>query len=446
MTSNIDSRGFHIAWSEVNSQSPFNNETYYARALSNDNDPTVWYDYKEVTDESGVTGWQPTIALSASKVHVGFYQEYTPYFKVRDYNWQTQTWTASNGSSVSPLRVYSISSAVVGNTVHMIARANDPFARPYKISHFKRDVDGTTWTLVTDRVGDDFYDNNAWPPQIVSTADGKLHIFYDKYGSSEGCYHRIFDGTSWSANQAPSDMGGFVNAFPIAVGNDIYYSRMAYTDFDIGYRQYDAAPIKPQNLRITNTSSGPIQLAWAANPEPDISLYQVWRNVVNEGSGWQSIATTTSTSYTDQDYMYAFNFGNERLQYKIRAKDNSNNLSVYSDIASTTGEPNFRTPQGEQQATEQVATEVPTTTALQPNYPNPFNPTTTIRFTIQDVGFTTLKVYDILGREVATLLSEVKNPGTYDVLFDGTNLTSGMYFVRLTVQEKVFTQRISLMK
>jgi hypothetical protein len=74
--------------------------------------------------------------------------------------------------------------------------------------------------------------------------------------------------------------------------------------------------------------------------------------------------------------------------------------------------------------------------AVQPRHNHP----------IHDAGFTTLKVYDVLGREVATLLSAVKAPGNYDVHFDGSNLTSGMYFVRLTVQEKVFTQRISQMK
>ncbi len=206
------------------------------------------------------------------------------------------------------------------------------------------------------------------------------------------------------------------------------------------------SPSKPQNLRITNTSAGPIQLAWNANTEPDLSSYEVWRNDLTLQTGWQSIATTTSTSYTDQDYIWASTWGNDQLQYKIRAKDSTNNLSVYSDIASTTAEPNFKAPLGEQQAIEQVASEVPTETALLSNYPNPFNPTTNVRFTIHDAGFTTLKVYDVLGREVATLLSEVKNPGTYDVHFDGSSLTSGMYFVRLTVQEKVFTQRISLMK
>ncbi|MDE3057415.1 MAG: endo-1,4-beta-xylanase [Bacteroidota bacterium] len=68
---------------------------------------------------------------------------------------------------------------------------------------------------------------------------------------------------------------------------------------------------------------------------------------------------------------------------------------------------------------------------LEQNYPNPFNPATHFRFTIADVRFVTLKVYDILGREVATLVNERKVPGVYEVNFDASNLSSGMYFYSL---------------
>ncbi|MDE3058555.1 MAG: right-handed parallel beta-helix repeat-containing protein [Bacteroidota bacterium] len=65
------------------------------------------------------------------------------------------------------------------------------------------------------------------------------------------------------------------------------------------------------------------------------------------------------------------------------------------------------------------------------NYPNPFNPATTIRFTIQASGFTTLKVYDILGRDVATLVDEVLQVGPHSVAFDASRLSSGIYFYTL---------------
>jgi hypothetical protein len=224
----------------------------------------------------------------------------------------------------------------------------------------------------------------------------------------------------------------------VMIADENYYSGnhrsqvfQAFANHGI-YTSY-GAPSQPKNLRITNTSATPINLAWDANPEPDISSYQVWRNVVNEGAGWQTIGTTSSTSYTDQDYTYAFNFGNAQLQYKIRAKDNSNNFSVYSDIASTTGEPNFKMPQGEQQVTEQVAKEIPTETGLYQNYPNPFNPSTVIKYQLPMNGFVKLSVFDVLGREAGRLVNETKPAGFYTTQFNASQLPSGVYFARIFV-------------
>ena len=68
---------------------------------------------------------------------------------------------------------------------------------------------------------------------------------------------------------------------------------------------------------------------------------------------------------------------------------------------------------------------------LQQNYPNPFNPTTNIRFRIAEFGFVSLKVFDLLGNEIITLVDEEKSPGVYEVEFNASNLPSGVYFYRL---------------
>lgn len=70
--------------------------------------------------------------------------------------------------------------------------------------------------------------------------------------------------------------------------------------------------------------------------------------------------------------------------------------------------------------------------SLEQNYPNPFNPTTTIKFSIPQQDFVTLKIFDVLGNEVQTLLSEVKPAGNYQIDFNAENLSSGMYFYQLT--------------
>ncbi len=69
--------------------------------------------------------------------------------------------------------------------------------------------------------------------------------------------------------------------------------------------------------------------------------------------------------------------------------------------------------------------------ALEQCYPNPLNPTTTLSFVIGHSSLVSLKVFDVLGREVATFVNETKEPGVYEVSFDGTNFSSGVYFYRL---------------
>jgi photosystem II stability/assembly factor-like uncharacterized protein len=95
---------------------------------------------------------------------------------------------------------------------------------------------------------------------------------------------------------------------------------------------------------------------------------------------------------------------------------------------------------------------VPTNFYLSQNYPNPFNPTTKIKFDIPagPVGQTflsvTLKIYDILGREIQTLVNEKLQPGSYEVTFDGSNLSSGIYFYQLKAGEYIENKKMVLIK
>ncbi len=96
---------------------------------------------------------------------------------------------------------------------------------------------------------------------------------------------------------------------------------------------------------------------------------------------------------------------------------------------------------------------IPTKYSLEQNYPNPFNPTTTIKYSIPNVGTahelslqTRLIVYDILGREVATLVNKAQAPGNYSVQFDASKLSSGIYFYRLSAGKFIETKKMILMK
>ena len=89
---------------------------------------------------------------------------------------------------------------------------------------------------------------------------------------------------------------------------------------------------------------------------------------------------------------------------------------------------------------------VPTDYALDQNYPNPFNPSTTITYQLPKSGNVTLKIYDMLGKEVMTLVNEQKEMGRYSVQFNASSLASGMYVYQLRANDYTSTKKMLLLK
>ena len=89
---------------------------------------------------------------------------------------------------------------------------------------------------------------------------------------------------------------------------------------------------------------------------------------------------------------------------------------------------------------------IPTRYSLSDNYPNPFNPSTTIHYAMPKDGFVTLKVYDILGNVVKTLVNQYQTKGRYDINFNAVNLASGIYFYRLQSGNFISTKKMLLLK
>jgi hypothetical protein len=89
---------------------------------------------------------------------------------------------------------------------------------------------------------------------------------------------------------------------------------------------------------------------------------------------------------------------------------------------------------------------IPREYVLAQNYPNPFNPATTISYQLRSAGGVTLRVYDVLGREVATLADGYQQAGSYTKSFDASRLSSGVYFYRLHAGSFVNTKKMVLAK
>lgn len=124
----------------------------------------------------------------------------------------------------------------------------------------------------------------------------------------------------------------------------------------------------------------------------------------------------------------------------------------YIDNLTFLGIPAFSLPGLETKLTNDIIVSIPDDEAkpeafaLYQNYPNPFNPSTMIRYSIPTLEFVALKVYDVLGNEVATLVNEEKSAGSYEVEFDASHLSSGIFFYELITGSFIETKKMLLLK
>jgi len=156
------------------------------------------------------------------------------------------------------------------------------------------------------------------------------------------------------------------------------------------------------------------------------------------------------------EYKYSINFGtpdnsgvndNEGSvggNHILKLKSNMISCTVVDTFGSNLGKPSFI--KDEVLGVQVVDNVKPASYVLEQNYPNPFNPTTNIKFALTNAGFTTLKVYDMLGREVATLVNENLAAGTYNVNFDAANLTTGIYVYELRSGSVKLSKKMMLVK
>jgi hypothetical protein len=171
-----------------------------------------------------------------------------------------------------------------------------------------------------------------------------------------------------------------------------------------------------------------ITLQWETATELNNKGFKVERSI--DQCDWKNIAfiqgNGNSTSpkvygYVDNDLLA----GDTKFQYRLKQIDYDGSFG-YTDI---------------------VEVEVvPEQYELLQNYPNPFNPSTKIVFSIPEASFVQLKVYDVLGNEVSTLVNEEHNAGVYSIDFSGTRLTSGTYFYRLKAGNYVEIKKMVLLK
>jgi len=154
-----------------------------------------------------------------------------------------------------------------------------------------------------------------------------------------------------------------------------------------------------------------------------------------------------NSSYTDYSTVYASSTtGDFYGRYQDLSTASGCGYTSWSNSTAPPGKANTKFIMSPITSVSTTGTIIPVEYSLSQNYPNPFNPVTKINFAIPKQGFVAIKVFDILGREVSKLVSEVKAPGNYSVDFDASALSSGIYFYRLESNGFTDIKRMVLVK
>lgn len=286
--------------------------------------------------------------------------------------------------------------------------------------------------------------------------------------SSTGYIH-IWAGTSISAPFVSALVGLMLSVNSSLTPNQIYdilqrtSEKIGQYSYDtngwnryLGYGRIDAedavnaasgAPAKPKNLHFTYSNSEHPSLGWDANTESNISGYRIYREYDKSGT-WSSAGYVSHPTTTFIDYVvdYTKPIWAKTVRYRVKAVNSSLQYSVYSNMIETTGimaDPNIVA--SDKNEKEKMAIEN-FVFALDQNYPNPFNPNTSISFSLPQKSFTSLKVFDILGKEVKVLVNDLLSEGNYSFNFDGNNLSSGLYIYQLSTNMGIVSRKMLLMK
>ncbi|MFC1746945.1 FlgD immunoglobulin-like domain containing protein [Candidatus Neomarinimicrobiota bacterium] len=281
-----------------------------------------------------------------------------------------------------------------------------------------------------------------WAP---SGLDGQGNL------ATYGLWERNPDGEWISVRTTPatgaSGYLAFAHTFADSSSNGIYWSAFKITahapdatyyasPVDSGYSVDNKAPMIPASLVASAGSPGTIQLSWGVPVDADFAFFRIYRGATSSfhASAESLVEELVDATFTDTGLQTG-----ATVYYRVSAVDVNGNESevsppVSADVLAIAG-----------------ASALPVTFALRPNYPNPFNPGTTVQFAFPEAAEGLIVVYDLTGREVARLLNRRLEAGYHSVMWDGTDrrgipVSAGVYIVRLVTSEYVASMRITLVK
>ena len=199
----------------------------------------------------------------------------------------------------------------------------------------------------------------------------------------------------------------------------------------------NSSPLPVELSSLTAKASGSsVIISWKTSTEVNNYGFEVERSLKTEDPEWNKIGFIPGAGNSNSPKEYSFTDDlndaslqsqNHKIRYRLKQIDNDGTFSYSKEV--------------------EIENLLPSAFELSQNYPNPFNPSTTIRFGLPADTRVTLEVFNIIGEKVATLLNnEIKSAGYYDVLFKASELSSGVYFYRLTAGEFISTKKLNIIK
>ena len=241
----------------------------------------------------------------------------------------------------------------------------------------------------------------------LSTTDSKMKVSGSELTHNGGANSSGTTSITYSFNYTAPAAAGTCTLY--AIGTAVHSKWNNASNFSV-----TVSPLPVELVSFDAHMNGnSVQLNWITATEVNNNGFEVERSI-NSGV-WEKAGFIKGAGNSNSSKYYSFNDYNiskaGKYSYRLKQLDVDGSFK-YSN-------------------TVQVNNSAPMSFSLMQNYPNPFNPSTTISYALPEAGNATLKVYNILGKEVATLVSEYKPAGNYSLQFNGSNLESGVYLYKL---------------
>ncbi|MEO8447427.1 MAG: T9SS type A sorting domain-containing protein [bacterium] len=243
-----------------------------------------------------------------------------------------------------------------------------------------------------------------------------------------------------------------INTYSAISDDGIHYEMESGTRFSIS----DKPVIDPAAIRFRN-------LWHLVNPWTIVSSQGAYHNVSADGLNFNRVTDIVSDQQHNWTGNYMINEDTTELRFYgsgmmvwYASSPNGGQWSSFVNTNINGGDPSVLKLSADNYMMIYVGQEYPVSVSadietadvfsLKQNYPNPFNPSTHFEFSIPEREFVTVKIYSLIGLEIATLINEVKQAGKYEVTFDGSNLSGGVYYYRLTAGNYSDTKKMMLLK